>query len=263
VNLLALPLTSTLIGALLGGLAIRLGWTGSPELVIIVPALMVMPGTHLLNALFDLMDNQVPMSLARLGLALGVILASALGIVIGIELTLPEPTFSGYKAAGGPPNLFVDMLLAGIATGGFAVLFNTPLRHLSLTVVGGMVGHGLHYLALEAGCRLEAATLLGGALVGAIAAWKPWSGRAPVAAIAFAGAVTMIPGATLYRALGGALQIARGSGDGEQALVAETLGQLCHGLLVVAGLGLGLVAGVWFVHALIGDRANSPQRKTS
>ena len=70
-SLLALPFAAALIGAVAGGLAIRLGWTGSPELVLVVPALMVVPGPHLINGLLDLIDNHLPMSLARLGLGRG------------------------------------------------------------------------------------------------------------------------------------------------------------------------------------------------
>src|SRR5690349_314473 len=157
VSLLALPLTAALIGAVLGGLAIRLGLTRSPELVLIVPALMVVPGPHLLNGLLDLIDNHLPMSLSRLGLATGILLASTLGVVLGVELTLPGPLAAGPGAGGGPLNLASDMILAGIVTCGFAVFYNTAWRRLWMAAVGGMVGHGLRFVALEAGCGLEAA----------------------------------------------------------------------------------------------------------
>src|SRR5262249_23560791 len=51
---LTLPLTAAFVGAALGGLAIRLGWTQTPGLVLIVPALMLVPGPHLINGLLDL-----------------------------------------------------------------------------------------------------------------------------------------------------------------------------------------------------------------
>lgn len=75
-SLLALPLTAALIGSVLGGLTTRLRWTRSPELALIVPALMIVPGPHLINGLLDLIDNHVPMSLSRLWLAAGILLAS-------------------------------------------------------------------------------------------------------------------------------------------------------------------------------------------
>ena len=62
-----------------------------------------------------------------------------------------------------------------------------------------------------------------------IAAWVARSRMLPVAIMAFAGAVTMIPGATLYRALAGAIQIARLNDGGDVALAAGTLNYACQG----------------------------------
>jgi uncharacterized membrane protein YjjP (DUF1212 family) len=251
-SLLALPLTAAFIGAVLGGLAIRLGWTRSPELVVIVPALMLVPGPHLINGLFDLIDNQVPMSLSRLGLATGILLASALGIVLGVELI--DPTRDESGSAAGSLNLVSDMVLAGIATCGFAVFYNTPWRQLWMVAPGGMAGHGLRFLALEAGVRPEAAAFLGGLTIGAFSAWLARRTRLPVAVIAFSGAVCMIPGLSLYRALGGAVQLARLADEAPAELIARTLGNAFQGCLVVCGLGLGLVVGARVLLALSGER---------
>src|SRR6476620_10615417 len=68
-SLLTLPFAAGFVGAVLGGLVIRLGWTRTSELALIVPSLMLVPGPHLINGLLDLIDNYVPMSMARLGLA--------------------------------------------------------------------------------------------------------------------------------------------------------------------------------------------------
>jgi uncharacterized membrane protein YjjP (DUF1212 family) len=256
-SLLALPLAAAVLGAVLGGLAIRLGWTGSPELVLIVPALMLVPGPHLINGLLDLIDNYLPMSLSRLGLAMGILLASALGVALGVELTLPAPLFAEQGATADHLTLVSDVLLAGIVTCGFAVFYNTAWRQLWMAAVGGMAGHGVRFLALEMGCGLEAATFLGGLTVGAVAAWMARTSRTPVAVIAFAGAVTMIPGLSLYRALGGALQLARAPEITDPGMVVGTLGHASQGCLVVSGLALGLILGARAVLALAGGR-NAP-----
>jgi uncharacterized membrane protein YjjB (DUF3815 family) len=257
-SLLALPLAAAILGAVLGGLAIRLGWTESPELVLIVPALMLVPGPHLINGLLDLIDNYLPMSLSRLGLALGILLASGLGVALGVELTLPAPLFAEQSAAAAHLTLVSDMLLAGIVTCGFAVFYNTAWRQLWMAAVGGMAGHGVRYLALQTGCGLGAATFLGGLTVGVIAAWMARSSRTPVAVIAFAGAVTMIPGLSLYRALGGALQLARLPELTDSGTVSGALGNALQGCLVVCGLALGLILGTRAVLALAGER-DSPR----
>jgi uncharacterized membrane protein YjjP (DUF1212 family) len=251
-SLLALPLTAAFIGAVLGGLAIRLGWTRTPELVLIVPALMVVPGPHFINGLLDLLDNYLSMSLARLGLAMGILFASAAGLVLGVELILPDSLSIDQAASPENLNLVSDMVLAGIVTLGFAVFYNTPWHLLGTAALLGMAGHGLRFLAVEAGCRLLTATFLGGLAVGGLAAWMAWSRRIPVAIIAFAGAVTMIPGLHMYRALGGALQLARLGERTDPVTVAGTLGNALQAGLVVGGLALGLVLGTRAVLALAG-----------
>jgi uncharacterized membrane protein YjjP (DUF1212 family) len=249
-SLLMLPLTAAFLGAALGGLAIRFGWTQTPELALIVPALMLVPGPHLINGLLDLIDNHLPMSLSRLGLAMGIMLASALGVVLGVELTLPGPFFPRESATIDHLNLVSDVILAGIVTCGFAVFYNTPWRQLGSVAVGGMAGHGLRFLLLEAGCGLEAATFLGGLTVGALSALMARSIKAPFAVVAFAGAVTMIPGLSLYSALGGAFRMARFPDLADPVTVAGTLSHALQGVLVVSGLGLGLILGARTVLAL-------------
>jgi uncharacterized membrane protein YjjB (DUF3815 family) len=138
-------------------------------------------------------------------------------------------------------------------TCGFAVFYNTAWRLVGLAAVGGMVGHGLRFLALEAGCRPEAATFLGGLAVGVVSGWLARSGRTPVAVIAFAGAVTMMPGLQIYRALGGALQLARLTTETAPEVMAATLGNASQACLVVSGLALGLILGTRAVLALAGE----------
>jgi uncharacterized membrane protein YjjP (DUF1212 family) len=241
VNLLMLPLTAALIGAVLSGIAIRLGGTATPGLALIVPALMLIPGPHLINALLDLVDNYLPMTLARFGLATAIIAASALGIVLGIELTLPAPPTGTENATSEHLNLLTDILLAGVVTGGFAFFYNATWAQAGLALLGGMAGHGSRYFALEAGCRLEVATFIGGLVVGIVAALIARLQKVPFAVVAFAGAVTMMPGIQIYRTLGGVLRLARWKESAEQPMIASFLGNASQACLVVAALALGLI----------------------
>ena len=94
-------------------------------------------------------------------------------------------------------------------TVGLAVLFNTAWPHVALSAIGGMAGHGLRFLSLQAGWGLVPATFVGVAAVGIVAAWIVRSYRNTLAVAAFAGAVTMMPGLQIYRDLSGSLRIAR------------------------------------------------------
>jgi uncharacterized membrane protein YjjP (DUF1212 family) len=242
-NLLTLPLAASFLGAVFGGIAIRLGWTATPGLVLVVPSLMLVPGPHLINSLLDLIDNYVPMGIARLGLAMAILLACGLGLAIGVELTLTEWTAADPSITPNQMSIASDMALAGLVTCGFAVFYNTPWTLVGMAVVGGMAGHGLRFLTLKAGLTLEAATLLGALAVGAVSAWIVRSSRTPVAIIAFAGAVTMMPGMQIYRALSGAMQLAQLKNAAELPSLAETLGNASQACLVTGGLALGVIVG--------------------
>jgi uncharacterized membrane protein YjjB (DUF3815 family) len=250
-SLLILPLSAALIGAVLGGLAIRFGWTGTPGLAIVVPSLMIIPGPHLINGLLDLIDNYLPMTLARLGLATAIIAVSALGIVLGMELTL------SYVPSGDARidhlNLITDMILAGIVTCGFALFYNANWTHTGLAMLGGMAGHGTRFIALELGARVEVATFLGGFAVGVVAALIARSYKLPFAVVAFAGAVTMMPGLQMYRSLGGALQLARLKSEADLSLITSLSGNAVQSGLVVSSLALGLIVAERAVPMLLRD----------
>jgi uncharacterized membrane protein YjjP (DUF1212 family) len=240
-NLLMLPFMAALIGAVLSGIAIRFGWTETPGLALIVPSLMLIPGPHLINALLDLVDNYLPMTLARFGLATAIVAASALGIVLGIELTLSTAPAGTENPTSEHLNLLTDILLAGAVTCGFALFYNATWAQAGLAILGGMAGHGSRFLALEAGCRLEIATFIGGLAVGIVAALIARSQKVPFAVVAFAGAVTMMPGIQIYRTLGGVLRLARWKESAEQTMIASFLGNASQASLVVAALALGLI----------------------
>jgi uncharacterized membrane protein YjjB (DUF3815 family) len=254
-NHLTFPLTAAFIGAALGGLAFRLGWTKTPGLALIVPSLMLVPGPHLINGLLDLVDNYVPMGLARLGLATGILVACALGIVIGMELTIPALPLVDQVASAGYLNLFTDMFLAGIVTIGFAVFYNTAWPCVGLAALGGMIGHGLRFLLLEAGSRLEIATFFGALAVGVVSAYIARTYRPPIAVVSFAGAVTMMPGIQMYRALGGVRHLALLRDTADLATLSGTIGDALQSALVVAALALGLILAARVVPRLSSPRA--------
>ena len=253
-SLLTLPFVAAFIGAFFGCLALRLGWTDSPGLALIVPSLMLIPGPHLINGLMDVVDNFLPMSLARLGLAAAILLASTLGIVLGIEIMHFDPPAAEASAVH-KLNLVSDMILAGIVTCGFAIYYNTAWRHIGMAMFGGMVGHGLRFLALQSDWRLDTATFLGGFAVGCVSAWMAQRKNTPVAIMGFAGAVTMMPGTQIYRALAGLIDIARAPNSIEIPRMKDTLGYALQSLIVVAALALGFIIAMRTVWMFSGKKS--------
>jgi hypothetical protein len=64
----------------------------------------------------------------------------------------------------------------------------------------------------------------------------------------------MVPGLSLFRALAGALQLARLADAADAETVARTFGSALQGTLVVGGLALGLILGARAMHALARER---------
>ncbi|GAB2881934.1 hypothetical protein GCM10027046_07850 [Uliginosibacterium flavum] len=243
--LFALPFVAALIGSLMGGVVILLGWTQTPGICLIVPALMLVPGPHLINGLYDMLENNMQTGIPRLGLSAGILVAAAMGIFLGGWLTLGMTTVPPSTVAAQPISLWLDIVLAGVAACGFGAFYNAPWRVLWTSIACGMVGHGIRYLCLANGMPLEIATLFACVAIGFMAIRWVSSMRIPFAAVAFAGAVPMMPGVLMFRSIGGAMDIALAGAGAPLVLVAGTLANIFKSAFVVGSMGMGLLAGAW------------------
>ncbi|WP_417069292.1 threonine/serine ThrE exporter family protein [Niveibacterium terrae] len=241
--LFAMPFSAALIGAVMGGTVIRLGWTETPGFCLMVPALMLVPGPHLINGLYDMVENHMQTGISRLGLAAGILVAAAMGIFLGGWLVLGMTTVSARPSEAVHMTLALDVLLAGVAACGFGLAFNEPWKVLWISIFSGMLGHGVRFLAMGCGQPQEIATLFACLVIGAIAGVAVDRGRLPFAAVAFAGAVPMMPGFLIYQGFEGAMLIARSGAATDPALIAGTLAFLFKAAFVVGSMALGLLAG--------------------
>jgi uncharacterized membrane protein YjjP (DUF1212 family) len=240
---LAQPFTAGLIGALLGGLTVRLGWTGSAGLCLVVPALMLVPGPHLINGVQDVLENNMASGLGRLSLAAAILLAAAIGVLIGAELTVGLTPGSEVSSSALPLTLSLDVLLAGVAACSFGAFYNTPRQVLWVSIVCGMVGHGLRYVCLEQGLTVDVATLVGCVAVGAIGNTAANRLHLPFASVAFAGAVPMMPGVFIYQSIAGAARLAIAGTAADASMVAATAALSSRAAFVVGAIALGLLIG--------------------
>ena len=150
------PFAAGLVGATLGGLAIRLGWTDTPGLCLIVPALMLVPGPHLINGVHDMLENHMQTGICRLALALAILTAAALGVALGGWLALGPETLSTSPSEATRLTLPLDAALAGVAACGSVPSTTHP--------------------GASSGCRSSAAWWVTGS---AIYAWITWAWEFP------------------------------------------------------------------------------------
>lgn len=242
VSVFAPPFAAGLIGAVVGGLAIRLGWTETPGFCLIVPALMLVPGPHLINGVQDMLENYVHTAVFRLGLAAGTLIAAALGVFVGGWFTLGQATLSASPSAAIPLTLTLDAALAGVAACGFGALYNAPWRVLWVSILCGVVGHSLRYLCLDY-MNVEMATLFACLAIGLIANAAADRLRLPFSAIAFAGAVPMMPGVFIYQSIAGAMRLSAAGTSADPAIAAATLALSFESMFVVGAIALGLLIG--------------------
>jgi uncharacterized membrane protein YjjB (DUF3815 family) len=243
VTLFALPFSAAFIGSVFGGFAITMGWTETPGYCLMVPALMLVPGPHLINGLYDILENHIQTGLARLGLAVGILTSAAIGTFVGGWLTLKTTTVSAVPSDVMPFNLGIDVLLAGVASCGFGAFYNTPWRVLWISIVTGMIGHGIRYIGMDYGASQEIATLFACFAIGGLSniAIERW--RLPFAAVAFAGAVPMMPGVFIYQGIAKAMELSKIGVGAEPELVVVMLALFAKACFVVGAMGLGLLLG--------------------
>jgi uncharacterized membrane protein YjjP (DUF1212 family) len=242
VILFAQPFVAGLIGAAIGGLAIRLGWTATPGFCLIVPALMLVPGPHLINSVYDMLNNHMQTGICRLVLAMGILIATALGVALGDWLTLGPATLSTSPSEATQLTLPLDMALAGVAACGFGAFYNAPWRVLWVSILCGMVGHGLRYVGLDH-IGVSISTLFGCLAIGLIANTAAIRMHLPFSALAFAGAVPMMPGVFMYQSMAGAMRLSAAGTAADPALAAATLALSFKSVFVVGAMAIGLLVG--------------------
>lgn len=142
------------LGGLAGALAVHLGISDSARLVALCPAMVMVPGPHILNGCLDLVDARADLAIARLANASTTLLAISAGtfgrlLAGGVALPVEGVT---HAAQG-----YTDVL-AAVA---YSVFFSLPARFIPWAAGVSMVAHGLHwYVSATLGWPLPAAALI-------------------------------------------------------------------------------------------------------
>lgn len=170
-------------------------------LAAVCPAMVLVPGPHVLNGCLDLADRRVDLGLARLVYALMVILGISAGLLTGLGLGQTSLPVTAVSAAA--PQ-WSDALAAAVVAACYAVFFSLPVRSVGLALI-------------------------------------PISAREhrPFAGIGFAAVVSMVPGVYLFRGAAGVLALA--GGDSTLATVSGTLSDLATAVLIVLAMAVGLL----------------------
>jgi uncharacterized membrane protein YjjB (DUF3815 family) len=178
-------------------------------------------------------------------LAIAVLLAAALGVIAGAWLivgTTAEPASGG----GVVTVALVDIVLAGVASAGFAALQNSPWRVVWVSIACGAIGYAIRAAVLASGTGLAMASLAACLAIGIAAGIASDRLHLPFASAAFAGAAPLMPGVLMYRSIAAAMRMATAGIMADPALAVAMLSPFVEAAFVVAAMVIGLVAGARF-----------------
>jgi uncharacterized membrane protein YjjP (DUF1212 family) len=236
VGMLVQAFAAATVNGLVGAAAMHLSLGASAGLVAVCPAMVLVPGPHVLNGALDLLALRITLGIARLGYATLVLAAIAAGLIIGLRLGGQNLSVSGTDTHVA---LYADVLAAGLAAASYPVFFSMPYRMIGWPVAAGMVARGVHWWAMTAWHASPAsAAFLACLVVGVALVPVAHILRMPFAAIGFAAVVALVPGVYVFRMLSGLVQL---PDSASPTLLSATASDGAVGALVVAGMAIGLV----------------------
>lgn len=236
VGVLIQAFVAAVVAGLVGAAAVHLNLGAAAGVVALCPAMILVPGPHVLNGALDLLSLRTSLGLARLSFAAMVLVSIAFGLVLGLHAGGQALPVTGVTAAA---PLYLDVLAAAVAAASYSVYFSMPYRMIVWPVLAGMAAHGVHWWALSVlGTGLATAALLACLLVGVLLVPLSHFLRMPFAAIGFAAVVSLVPGLFVFRMLSGVMQL---PGNASAQVLTATASDGAVALTVTAAMAIGLV----------------------
>jgi uncharacterized membrane protein YjjB (DUF3815 family) len=236
-NALIQPFCASLLAGILAAIAFRYQLISSLRLVALSPCVILVPGSHVLNGLADLLNGRVHLGGTRLIHAGLIIAAITTGLLFGLVLCgVSLPLDEASRAVP----LWQNVIATGVAVAAFSVMFSMPANLLLWPVVVGTLAHALRWAMLSMGFSVGAGTLAASLAIGLILMPVALRRRIPFAGIGFVSVVSMIPGAYLFTMASGLVQIAQGRPTSLE-LISATLANGTTAMLVILAISLGLI----------------------
>ena len=231
------------LAGVIGGIAVNADLSSSLRLIAVCPAMILVPGPHILNGVLDLFAQRIPLGFARLGYALVLLLSIGSGLAIALALF---GTGLPVEPAGRSVPFWLDVVAAAVAAASYPVYFAMPYRLIVWPVAVGAVAHALRWWAMnDLGWNIAVGALVACLLVGAVMAPVSHRLHIPFAAVAFAAVVSLVPGVYVFRAIDalGGLPFGDAAGAAGAAAEATLLGAISDGTtatIVVLAMAVGL-----------------------
>lgn len=227
--------TAALLAGIIGGVAVNADLSSSLRLIAVCPAMILVPGPHILNAALDILALRIPLGFARLGYAAILLLSIGTGLAIGLALlgtTLP------LTPAGRTVPLWLDILAAAVAAASYPVYFSMPYRLILWPVIVGAIAHGLRWWAMSVwGMNIAVGAFLACLLVGAVLAPVSRSRHVPFAGVGYAAVVSLVPGVYVFRTVDALGSLPFGGTDVQ---LLGAISDASTAILIVIAMAVGL-----------------------
>jgi uncharacterized membrane protein YjjP (DUF1212 family) len=234
-GILTQAFAAALVAGVIGVTAAHLRVDDALGLVVLCPAMVLVPGPHILNGALDILGLRLTLGIARLGYATLILAAVAAGLILG--LAADGRSLAVMQSSSTVP-LYVDVIAAGIAAGSYPVFFSMPYRMIGWPVAVGMVAHAAHWWTLTVWhVGIATAALISCLIVGALLVPISHYLRMPFAAIGFASVVALVPGVYVFRMLSGLVQFTRLP---TSELLTSLTSDGAVAILVIAAMAIGL-----------------------
>ena len=219
-------------------------FTKTPWHPLLACALYIVPGVPLINAVNDLLDNNINTGLVRATNTLLIVTAMSFGIMLAIKCGSFDGFAKDLSTIPAHPFYFYA-IAAAISAMGFATIYNIPYRLMPWIAVGGVICVCTrNFIFLEPssgniglGLGIVVGSLCGSALISIINIKAVHLLHTPHQCITIPAVIPIVPGVLMYRALYGFMGMHGVVGEVTHAMFFAINGSL---VLICIALGVAI-----------------------
>lgn len=237
IGLVGQGFAAALVAGLAGALSVHLDLTSGARLVAVCPAMVLVPGPHLLNGALDIGARRMSTGVGRLAYGGLILLGISGGLMLGLMAGGSLPVTATTRSIP----LWLDIPAAMLAAASYPIYFSLDLRLIVWPVIAGGLAHAARWIDIvHAGGGMVSggflACLLAGLVLGPVARRHHVS----FAGVGFAAVVCLVPGMYVFRAASGMLQM---TFEATAQLQTEVSGDLATAVFTLTAMVIGLGVG--------------------
>jgi uncharacterized membrane protein YjjP (DUF1212 family) len=196
-NLYSQVLVASIFTGVFGSLAHAYQFSPASVFLFLCPCMILVPGPHLLNGIFDIARGDVGIGQSRLMYAMTITLVICIGLVS--SLVFHNQSLTQYEITNDLPFLYYLLAVCG-AVAAYGSFFSMSWRDIIIPVfIGAVAFLPRYYLVFVTGYSVVMGVFIASMIAGFLAALLASKTQLPFAALAFSSIVAMIPGSNLFR----------------------------------------------------------------